>query len=320
MSDADDIRDPIDAAYLAAEAAQAGDDARAARRARVLAAVAADAAAHTSASAPGPARRVAWRPGGWLAAAGVAGLGGWLTLQLYRPTPARPSAPAAAAVRVQTAAPPALAPTDPHGAAAPNDSPPTATASTVVPPAREAVVIASPKTFPPEAAPLARSLGGQAEMAAGTTALKSNEAAFAADAARDEPLDAPAAAPPAMARAAALGLAAARSSAGASLKRRGDDWRRAIDAGLSASFAAAAAGRIGELEDLLAQGVAVDAPDEAGRTALMASIQANRPGAAAVLHRHGASLDRRNRAGVSARDLAIEKDDPTLNAALGLRP
>ena len=84
--------------------------------------------------------------------------------------------------------------------------------------------------------------------------------------------------------------------------------------------AAAAAGRLAELETLLAQGAPVDAPDRAGETALMKSIQARNPAAAALLRRHGASLDRTNRRGVSARDMAASIDDPELNRALGLGP
>ena len=84
--------------------------------------------------------------------------------------------------------------------------------------------------------------------------------------------------------------------------------------------AAAAAGRLAEVEALLDQGESVDAPDADGDTALMKSILADRPAAAAVLRRHGASLDRRNHAGESARDLAMASEDTALQRALGLAP
>jgi ankyrin repeat protein len=84
--------------------------------------------------------------------------------------------------------------------------------------------------------------------------------------------------------------------------------------------AAAAAGRTADMETLLANGVAADAPDADGDTALMKSIRADQAAAAALLRRHGASLDRRNRAGESARDLASAKGDEALDRAIGLEP
>ena len=74
MSEHDDAPDPIDKAYVEAEAmlgdVLGDDEARAARRARVLAAVERETA--TPAVAPDtslPSRRPDWRRGGWLAAA-----------------------------------------------------------------------------------------------------------------------------------------------------------------------------------------------------------------------------------------------------------
>jgi ankyrin repeat protein len=84
--------------------------------------------------------------------------------------------------------------------------------------------------------------------------------------------------------------------------------------------AAAASGHTAEIQDLLAHGVPVDAPDTDGDTALMQSIQADQPSAAALLRRRGASLDQKNLAGVSARDMATARDDPELDRALGLGP
>jgi ankyrin repeat protein len=80
--------------------------------------------------------------------------------------------------------------------------------------------------------------------------------------------------------------------------------------------AAAAAGRIAEVNDLLAQGVPVDARDSDGETALMKSVRANRPEMAALLRRGGADPDLKNRAGVSARDMAGAAGNPALERAL----
>ena len=90
--------------------------------------------------------------------------------------------------------------------------------------------------------------------------------------------------------------------------------------GASRLRAAAAAGRTADIDALLAQGVAVDAPDADGETALMKAIEAGRRAAAALLRRHGASLDLKNRAGASARDMAARLNDAELDQALGLAP
>src|SRR5580658_5487863 len=119
MSDPDDASDPVDAAYGRSEALIADEAARAARRERVLAAV--------SRAPEAPTVRVsssgwrAWRRGGWLAAACVAGASLFLAVQVYRllqprlPSPAPPPIPAAAASAgaappAATAAPPGTAP------------------------------------------------------------------------------------------------------------------------------------------------------------------------------------------------------------------
>ena len=72
MSDPNDFEtDPIDQAYRQAEAAQGDEAARAARRARLLAAMAQETPA---APVPPPGVRKpgsGWRAGGWLIAAGV---------------------------------------------------------------------------------------------------------------------------------------------------------------------------------------------------------------------------------------------------------
>ena len=88
-------RDPIDEAYIQAEALLGDDDARAARRARVLAAVA-RAPTEPLAALPVSARRPARRYGGWLAAASIAGLSALLVTQIYPPAQRQPrTAPAA---------------------------------------------------------------------------------------------------------------------------------------------------------------------------------------------------------------------------------
>ena len=93
MSDPDAMPDPIDKAYVEAEAVLNDDAAREARRARVLAAVVRQGS--PDAAMP-PERPRAWRRAGWLVAASVAGLALVVATQLYRP-PAYvpPSKPAA---------------------------------------------------------------------------------------------------------------------------------------------------------------------------------------------------------------------------------
>ena len=82
--------------------------------------------------------------------------------------------------------------------------------------------------------------------------------------------------------------------------------------------AAAAAGRMTEVQELLDRQIPVDGADTNGETALMKSIRAGQPATAALLLRHGASLDKKNKAGLSARELAAQINDPALNRALGL--
>ena len=96
--------DPIDKAYAEAEAALADDAARAARRARLLAAVAnepAGAEPPPVAAQPIPGRRVfapsAWGRGGWLAAASVAGLALFVAFKTVPPLWFQPEATAPAA-------------------------------------------------------------------------------------------------------------------------------------------------------------------------------------------------------------------------------
>ena len=74
MSDHHDAPDPMDKAYAQAEAMLSDEAARAARRARVLGAVAAEPVTAAATSAPSNGKSAWWAPGGWLVAASVAGL------------------------------------------------------------------------------------------------------------------------------------------------------------------------------------------------------------------------------------------------------
>jgi hypothetical protein len=293
MSDHDAARAPIDKAYIQAEAMLDDEAARAARRARVLGAIASDAKAVPVVSAP-PKRRVSWAAGGWLAAASVAGVSALVALQLTPPPVApRPSSPAEAPVSAAPApavatapavdAPPPAPPASPRAQVIPSpDVPAPAPLALAVPPIQTAAAPAAPAApAPPPPAPRARADGVEA-------LIVTREAR----------------APMARAESAEAAMAQTPGSTSPAAQER--------------LRAAAAAGRLAELTALLAQGTPVDAPDSDGETALMKSIQANRPPAAALLRRHGASLDRTNRAGVSARDMAALINDPELNQALGL--
>jgi hypothetical protein len=328
MSDPDAAPDPIDQAYAQAEALMSDDAARAARRARVLAAV-----ARESATPPAPTaltmRRPAWRRGGWLAAASVAVLGMFLATHIYEPAlrqpPTEPAAPVvpppAAAIptargvaalptpsgpvpshtaerapRTLAAAPPAPTPT-------PRDLPSVPPPPLPIPPA--------PRAFPSAVAapaPAPSPVVVTAERRAPTAVTSFS--APGPDGASDEAV---------VAQGLARGAAKQASSPPAAIGRFGSS--ASLPSGQAARLrAAAAAGRTAEVATLLAQGVPVDAPDAEGNTALMRSIQADHPAAAALLRRRGASLDRKNHAGERARDMATAKGDAELNQALGLDP
>ena len=325
MSDPDLIPDPIDKTYAEAEAMLADDAARAARRARVLAAVAPEPMAPAE-----PVRRPMHRPAGWLAAASVAGLGVFLAIRFY--PPAERLEPAAAPAPVQESAPPSVvaepAPSSaPTHAASPTPAPRASPAAPRVvetpppplnvPPQPISIAPSPPQppvvSPPPPPAPVMRSMAFSAPIAQASAPPPGGAALVGGDAraAPAEALDSivvtaskrvspTVAAPPIRNR---LELSAASPSDPA--------------AGLRA---AAAAGRTAEIEVLLARGVPVDAPDAEGETALMKSIRAGQPAAAALLRRHGASLDLKNHVGERARDLAMAKNDPALNEALGLEP
>lgn len=303
MSDRDDTPDPLDRAYAQAEAMLDDEASRAARRARVLAAVAGEAA-------PAAPTRSARRPsffryGGWLAAACIAGVGVFVTLQVSPEFKVRDQgAPATPAVPVASPAPPPPvmetpgAPPPPATVAAPSapraptvkPSPAESLAPQAPPPPPPAPAppppVPPPPPPPPPAAPSPRP-SAQAPLAgAAPSAVRGSSAPVTIESrARDE---------------ASVGLSVAEQ--GARLR------------------AAAAAGRVQEIQALLEDGAPVDAVDELGETALMKAVLGNRPAAAALLRRAGASLDRPNRAGRSARDMAAATGDAELNRALGLAP
>jgi hypothetical protein len=286
MSDHDATPDPMDKAYAQAEAVLSDESARAARRARVLAAIARETATPPAVSSPAK-RRPAWRHGGWLVAASVAGLGVLLATQVYLPAlnprqaaPATPAVPAPAAAPTPAASAPERTPKPaPRTVAAPR---PAMLASRDLPaaapsPAPQPQIAQAPETLP-EAAP--------------APSASVQELVVTSERRASAPVLSP-------------GIAAAVGSPADPAARL---------------RAAAAAGRTAEMAALLAKGLPVDAPDADGETALMKAIQANHPAAAALLRRRGASLDRKNHAGVSARDIAMLVGDAELNQALGLGP
>jgi hypothetical protein len=337
MSDHDAAPDPMDKAYAQAEAVLGDEAARAARRARVLAAVARAPAEPPAESAPAM-RRPAWRRGGWLAAASVGGLSLYLAAQVYRPAPTPPqpqTAPAAPAVVPATPAQGVAAPATPAARTpqpaprAPARAPRVATSSSpgvsaVAPPPPPAssseVVVTGARREPAEmASSRARPPGGgPADQAADADVLERR-----ALKATPNPSFAPAA-PPA-ARAAAP---SSSQSVQELVVTSGRQAREAPPAAVSSKASpseraarlrdAAAAGRVTEVKALLAKDVPVDAADDDGETALMKAVQADQPAAAALLRRHGASPDRQNRAGASARDMARSIGDPELDQALGV--
>ncbi len=332
MSDHDPAPDPIDKAYAQAESILHDEAARAARRARVLAAVAREPT--PAPAAPAARRRSAWGFGGWLAAACVAGLAVFLVARLYEPLLRRPQTAPAASTSASATAPArppaaqslAVAPKPPTSApseatsgraavAAPQAETPAPAAAqrdmTAPAPPPPASAIAPERQALPEApaAPPATAGGMNEERTAAVPAANAPRAFPGA--ARDQAVDATtarqAAGPTFSARAAAP-LGKTESSVGA----QPDQAARLR--------AAAAAGRTAEIAALLDQGVPVDAHDADGNTALIESVQADHPAAAALLRRRGANLDRKNDAGESARDLAAAKGDPALNQALGVGP
>jgi hypothetical protein len=311
MSDHDAAPDPIDKAYVEAETVLSDEAARAARREQVLAAVAREAEAAPAAPLLFT-RRSSWRRGGWLAAAGVAGLGLILATQINSPAWRQP--------RAISAAPAAPTPAGPASAAeAAAASPPPAAASSQAPLPRAVAAVPRPVPFvlvqPPQAVL--------------PPAPPAPEPVYVAPTLQPFP----AALPPPPPQESVIGAAEGRSSREAMVDQ--DAARAAFPAPPASASgfvadapsdqaarlrAAATAGRTAEVQALLARGVPVDGPDADGKTALMDSIQADRPAVAALLRRHGASLDAKDQSGESARDMATTKGDAALDQALGLAP
>ena len=300
MSDHDAAPDPIDKAYAQAEAVLSDERARAARRARVLAAVASEPAEPAAMWAP-PIQQRAWRRRGWLVAASVAGLSALVALQIdraagIRHAPARPTAPAPVA---PAGAPPAIvaAPTPQARTAAPEHAAgapavtPRAVATRSAPAPAAAASVAPPPALDLPPAPQA-----SPAPAAAPTSAEAEDIVVSGSRVMSAPASAPS----------------------AQRLERSDRGSPTVQA--ERLRAAAAGGRVEEITALLAAGAAVDQPDADGETALMKAVQANRPAAAALLRRHGASLERKNRAGESARDMAAAAGDPQLKQALGLAP
>jgi hypothetical protein len=321
MSDPDATPDPIDKAYVDAEAVLSDEAARAARRARVLGAVARQAA--PEAAAPGGRSRL-WRRGGWLVAASVSGLALAIASQLFRPPAFPPPSPLPAA--------PALS----KGPAAERmSSPPAEAAASPTPPASRA---ARPDAERPTVEP---SAAAQYATPLAPTPSASDEPAPAAPPPPPPPPSADSALsdraapvpPQAQAKSADGGpdngesvselvvtgvkRESRRSSSPGAISAFAGRLRDAVDPGARLR-AASADGRVADVERLLKHGAPTDAPDAEGDTALMKSIQADHPAVAALLRRSGASLDRRNQAGESARDMARAIGDPALDRAIGL--
>lgn len=306
MSDHDETSDPMDKAYAQAEAMLNDDDARAARRARVLGAVATQTPAPSPAAVAPPSPQRRWPRGRWLIAAGVGGFS-LLFAQLYEPSRFRPppadlqEEPAATATADQAASPQMAAPP-----AEPQLAPPAPVAR-----AREESrsITAAPAAAPPApAAPPPPSMVSPAApppppMAAAAPAAAPMRAGEASDAAavRSQSQRAP-----------AFARGPAAESLGAGSAAPGDQAARLR--------AAAAAGRVRDVAALLGDGAVIDAADDQGETALMKAVRANHPAVASLLRRRGASLDLRNRAGQTARDMAASVGDAELDRALGTAP
>jgi hypothetical protein len=312
-------RDPIEKAYTQAEELLDDSNSRAARRARILGAVAQEPVDHTAPNLSSH-RRPAWWRGDWLAAASIAGLGVFLATRVYQlapqplrtiPTPPPVFAPAASEPAT-TSLPPAAAKTISRAGRAPmlKSAAPAPLAAT--PSRLDIRPVASPpmpapmaaRAFPAEASPPpSQQVIVTAERRASPPAAGKSEFTGGM---RDGNLGA---------------LSSARMAekpAPPLIGSETDEGSPSVQAGNLR--AASAGGRLAEIETLLAMGAPVDAPDVDGETALMKSIQADEPAAAALLLRHGAKLDQRNRAGMSARQMATAVGDPALERAVGLKP
>jgi len=299
----DHAPDPIDKAYVQAEAVLSDEADRAARRARVLAAVA-QAAPEAAPSAP----RRTWARGGWLVAASVAGVSVLLATQVRPPIqtepPPAPPAPTAAAPQITAeespSAPPPAAKAPAQATPRPSRAPaaqPLAPAPVFEAPASEPAAPPAPAPAPPPPPPLPIPQVARARPEALPPAAAAPSPAM--DGGLSELVVTGSRIPPGEAR-----RVAAPAASPDRLATRLRD--------------AAARGRTAEVSALLRRGVPVDAPDDEGETALMKAVRGNHPDAAALLRRQGASLDLRSQAGQSARDLAASIGDAELDRALGL--
>lgn len=304
MVDPEHPMDPVDSAYCEAETLLADDRARGERRVRVMAGITRiDDAASTTPTAP--TRRPSWRGGGWLAAASVVGLSVFVATRLQSPSPPgapNPGATVAAAPSEKASPPPPVS--APLAAAAVADHAPDANLPTKTAPRPQAFA-APPRQFAPPSPESEDHVTANDAATAG--AAGGREEALSDRAVASQPP-----APPAVSNAAVAPLRAAPQSASNFAAKAVVDPARRLRA-------AAAAGRTAEVEDLLAQGVRIDAPDAGGDTALMKAVEAGHWQTAASLRRRGASLDRKNRAGRSVRDVAEAMDNDEAALALGLR-
>ncbi len=297
MSDGD-RRDPLEDAYVRAEQLVDDDAARAARRARVLAAIASPEPAQAGSSALPTRPAARWRPG-WAAAAAVGGFGVLVATFALRSAPpgsSPPIVPADDATRPPAVPPVAAAPAPPK--------PPGAAEAPTMP--RPAAPPAPSAGAPPAARPLARA---------------------APPPPMDLPPPPPLPLPPtpkpvAQSEAPAVGALAldkAAPSPSAMSQRsvaRPELTARDADAAGAVLRRAAAAGRTADVEAALDRGAPVDAPDENGDTALILSVRGGHVATTALLRRRGADPERSNVAGDSAAALATASGDVRLQEAV----
>ncbi|HEY3948606.1 ankyrin repeat domain-containing protein [Phenylobacterium sp.] len=342
MPDRDTMPDPMDKAYVQAEAVLDDAAARAARRARVLAAVAAEPAATPAAAEPLRPRRALGR-GGWLIAASVVGLSVLVATRINPPSTIQGPG-AVQALSTSTAPPPATAPTPSAPEAAP--PPPAAAAETPARPSKPLRVglagpaASSPSDLaaapapppPPLALPPVAFLAPPAQPAPPPATARAVQAPLAQAPLSPTPLTASPFARAPVAPFAKAGRAAPAPPSsvqemivtGSRVAAPTAASRAALFAGSPADRAerlreAAGDGRIDEVEALLDRGVPVDGADDDGETPLMKAVKADEPEIVALLVSRHASLDRRNKAGRSVRDMAAAAGDAKLKAALGPR-
>lgn len=311
MSERDN--DPMDQAYVRAEAMLDDDHARAARRARVLAAVSDVGAEPDTAPAP---RRTVWRHGGWLVAASVAAVSVFVAVQINQPpaferptTPTPAQQPSAGSPPAVDAAPPTVS--VPPAVAAPKPAArPTAPSPSLSPvaPRLEAgapEIVALPEPAPPPAAPPpppppppAAAMERRIAPARGPTPVT------APIRARARPETSDTAGTSGIEELVVTGSFIGSANSPEALARQLRE--------------AAASGQSRQLAVLLARDVPIDAVDDDGESALMKAVQARQLDAAAFLRRRGASLDLKNHEGRSVRDMAAAMADPAMDKALGL--